>query len=274
MKYLFENNFLIDGYSDVGNHRAENQDSIQFDESIGLVILADGMGGHKAGAVASKIATETLSQELKSYLLNTKIVKDTVKIQEYILSQILDTNQIIYQKSKSNDEESGMGTTLVINCFFDNKLLIAHVGDSRTYLYRNNELMQITKDHSFIQFQLDQGLITEEDFKNSKQKNYLTRALGLEEAIDVDFNMIELNPHDIVMSCSDGVTEKIDNLELEKFLENISTFDSPALALVEYAKELGSKDNISVVITTVLKKFTYEQPSFFKKIVKHIIFNN
>lgn len=265
----YKNVFMIDGYSDVGNHRDENQDAIAFDESAGIVILADGMGGHKAGQVASKIATSTLIEEFGRYFVETTKTQDISKIQDFVRSKIFETNKIIFEKSKASDDLHGMGTTLVANCFFDNKLLIAHVGDSRAYLFRNNVLLQLTRDHSFVQFQLDNGLITEEEFQNSKQKNYLTRALGLEDFLDVEFNVIDVLPNDLILNCSDGFTEKLDHYQIEESLNNFFSFDSPALALVEKAKSAGSSDNISVVIVRILEDFKHNQPSFLRRLLSY-----
>ena len=166
--------------TDPGMVRSHNEDSIAADPSNGLVVLADGMGGYNAGEVASGMATTVIITEMRQILANTKPYQVDEKSKEEVAGrmvrdQVLKANSSIYQAAQSQPQYAGMGTTLVICLFYDNKVLVAHLGDSRLYLLREGKFKQVTRDHSLLQEQIDSGLISPAQAKNAQHKNLVTR---------------------------------------------------------------------------------------------------
>ena len=248
--------------TDIGQLRDHNEDAVASDLSIGLLVLADGMGGYKAGEVASEIAVLTLTAELTEAMLH----KDSMKYlpgllpeSQMLMNAIEKANATIYQISQEQPQCAGMGTTLVAGLFVDNKLVVAHIGDSRLYCLRNETLIQVTEDHSLLQEQLNSGLISEEQARTSNQKNLVTRAVGIDPEVEPELQEIDVEVGDIFLLCSDGLSDLVDDDLIKRILvDSNGNIEFAASGLVQVANDMGGKDNISVVIAMVLKAFPAE----------------
>ena len=243
MKYSFC------AHTDPGRSRENNEDSVAFDESTRLVVLADGMGGYNAGEIASGMATAFIKSELSRWLSEAGPQANVGEVMRAVEICVDNANRSIFNAANSNAHYSGMGTTLVIGVFLGSKLILGHIGDSRCYRWRNHALVQMTKDHSLLQEQIDAGFLTPEQAAISPNKNLVTRALGVE-----DYAMLELHDHDvelgdIYLMCSDGLSDMTDDLAIEKILENASSLEQMAGELISSANANGGRDNISVLLT-------------------------
>jgi protein phosphatase len=176
-----------------------------------------------------------------------------------ILNAVKSANEVIYRVSQTQSQCAGMGTTLVVGLFTNNKLLVGHIGDSRMYRLRNEVLSQITVDHSLLQEQIRSGLITAEQAKYSVKKNLVTRALGVDPEVDLELNEFEVEVNDIYLVCSDGLSDVVDDITIESTLNKLSSdLDCLAKALVQLANESGGSDNISVILIKVKESFKYK----------------
>lgn len=251
--------------TDVGLKRDHNEDAIASDAEIGLVVLADGMGGYKAGEVASEIAVLTIVAELKEAMLELDAgqIDPVTEMQAeslLVIDAVNKANESIYNVSQDQPQCAGMGTTLVMGLFTNNRLLVGHIGDSRMYRLRDEEFMQLTEDHSLLQEQLNSGLITAEQAKTSTNKNLVTRALGVDPHADLELHEYAVEVGDIYLLCSDGLTDLVEDEEIHTALQKLNTnLELAANQLVEMANDNGGKDNISVILVRVLKPFTAEQ---------------
>ena len=169
--------------TDPGRARENNEDSVTFDDATHLAILADGMGGYNAGEIASGMATAFIKSELSRWLSQAGEQAPVEQVRRAIEICVDNANRSIFNASNSNAQYSGMGTTLVVGVFLGSKLILGHIGDSRCYRLRGNTLLQITKDHSLLQEQIDAGLVTLEQAATSSNKNLVTRALGVEAVV-------------------------------------------------------------------------------------------
>ena len=249
--------------SDVGKQRDHNEDAIASDASIGLLVLADGMGGYKAGEVASDLAVLTIVATLVEALKNqtddimqqiaTFDVKMAIKAMNNAVKK---ANEVVYQISQNQPQCAGMGTTLVVCLLTDNKIVVGHIGDSRLYRLRHGVLQQMTEDHSLLQEQLNLGLITIEQAKYSNNKNLVTRALGIEPQVELEVHEHAVQVDDIYLLCSDGLSDLVDDEDIcFKAVELSTNLDLMANNLIKMANDNGGKDNISVVIAKVTKAF-------------------
>jgi protein phosphatase len=237
--------------TDKGVVREQNEDAIGGDPDAGLLILADGMGGAKAGEVASSLTVEMLTGRLS----NTGEPGDVVSEREHLLNAIQDVNQAIQELSQQVSEYQGMGTTLVVGLFTDHSLLFAHVGDSRLYRLRAGALEQMTTDHTIIQEMVNLG-----DFDSIEQAlmagvptNVLSRAIGTEEIVDIDLSESEIDIGDLYLFCTDGLTGMVTDDEIQSILENINLdLMQQTDELVDYACRMGGIDNISVILVRAL----------------------
>jgi serine/threonine protein phosphatase PrpC len=249
--------------TDVGQRRDHNEDAIASDDSMGFVILADGMGGYKAGEVASEIAVLSVTAELKEAMMSVRPGQvDTMLGKQaeakLIIDAVRNANAAIYNVSQTQPQCAGMGTTLVVGLFTNNKLLVGHIGDSRMYRLRNQVLTQITEDHSLLQEQIKSGLITPEQAKFSATKNLVTRAVGIDPEVELELNEYDVEVDDIYLLCSDGLSDLVED-ELIQATLNMLSSDLPEAAqkLVQMANDNGGKDNISVILVRVKKPFEY-----------------
>lgn len=258
--------------SDVGKRRPHNEDSTLCDLSLGLVILADGMGGYKAGEVASAIAVTTAHRQIVDGLTSIhrgEIDRNTGLTQEaaVVKSAINFVNSEIYRTAQADPQCQGMGTTMVVVLFHNNIVTIGHVGDSRLYRIRQNKFSQVTKDHSLIQELIDRGLYTREEAMKNTPKNLVTRAIGIEPDVQIDVAEEPVYPGDIYMLCSDGLNDMVDDEEIHLTLSKYSAnLAHGANELIRLANKNGGKDNISVVLIRVLADFSITSTSLIKKI--------
>ena len=241
-------NFSICAQTDPGRTRANNEDAVAFDSATRLGVLADGMGGYNAGEIASGMATAFIKSELARWLVEAGPQVDGGQIRRTIEICVDNANLSIFNASHANAQYSGMGTTLVVLVFYGAKLLLGHMGDSRCYRWRGNVLVQITKDHSLLQEQLDAGYLTPAQAAASPNKNLVTRALG----VDLDM-LLELNEHDVALGdlylvCSDGLSDMMDDAEIARILEDGAPLEQMAAALIAKANDNGGRDNISVLL--------------------------
>jgi protein phosphatase len=249
------------GVSDAGRVREHNEDTIGTDADIGLVVPADGMGGYKAGEVASGIAVRTVMSLLKEAVEREDLAQrdpESGLSRPGILLRdaIHRANKVIYQTARTQANCEGMGTTVVAGLFFDDKLTIAHVGDSRLYRLRGTEFRQVTQDHSLLQELVSRGFYTPEEAQRAAAKNYVTRALGVETTVEVDVTEIPVDKDDLFLLCSDGLSDMVDDddiqLTISTFGANLRTL---ARQLVLLGNDNGGRDNISIVLVKVLDAF-------------------
>lgn len=255
----------------VGRLREHNEDAVASDLSIGLVLLADGMGGYQAGEVASEIAVLIIAAEMTEAMQKkTRLFKTEPNLlpeSNMLLNAVESTNATIYEISQRQAECAGMGTTLVAGVFVDNKLVLGHIGDSRMYRLRGETLIQLTEDHSLVQEQVNAGLITTEQAKVAKNKNLVTRALGIDRMVELELQELAVEVGDTYLLCSDGLTDLVDDAEIAKILLEAKADIAYAVEkLIDTANERGGVDNISAVITIIEKSFKAEK-SWIKKLI-------
>jgi protein phosphatase len=249
------------GMSDTGRIREHNEDTIGTDVDIGLVVLADGMGGYKAGEVASGIAVRTVMslvreavdrEDLSARDPDTGLSRPGILLRDAVQR----ANKIIYQTAKTQANCEGMGTTVVAGLFFDDRLTVAHVGDSRMYLQRGNEFRQVTQDHSLLQELVARGLYSAEEAQRAAAKHYVTRALGVEPSVEVDVTEVPVSRNDLFLLCSDGLSDMVEDedihLTISTFGGNLQTL---ARQLVLLSNDNGGRDNVSIVAVRVLDSF-------------------
>jgi len=247
--------------TDPGMVRAHNEDSIASDGEKGLVVLADGMGGYNAGEVASGMATTVIITELQQLLerrtpYQTDASGGQLIAHQLLHDQIAKANTSIYQAAQSQPQYAGMGTTLVVALFYDNKMTVAHIGDSRLYRMRGDELRQITKDHSLLQEQIDSGVITPQQARQSQNKNLVTRALGIDPVVEPEIHDHDTQLGDIYLLCSDGLCDMVGDEDIGLALQTLSSnLKLCAQHLVQTANDNGGRDNISVILVRVLRDF-------------------
>jgi PPM family protein phosphatase len=234
--------------TDPGLARENNEDSVAFDEPTRLGILADGMGGYNAGEIASGMATTFIKSELGRWLAQAGRYANVRELRRAMEICVDNANRSIFNAANSNPQYSGMGTTLVLGVFQEGRLMLGHIGDSRCYRLRSAELAQITRDHSLLQEQMDAGLITPEQAATSTNKNLVTRALGVEDAVLLDVNEYKVEPGDIYLMCSDGLSDMVDDSGLARILQTEGSLEEKAIQLINEANANGGRDNISVVL--------------------------
>lgn len=233
----------ISGITNVGAVRQNNEDAIAYHRDEGLVILADGMGGHNAGEVASQMAVEAVEQ-----LLVKARDGSEMDYHEVLTDAVQKANTAVYERSKLVADCNGMGTTLVVVCFDGEQAHIANVGDSRLYLYRDGILLQLTRDHSLVADLMDKGFLSPEEARESPQKNIITRAIGLDDEVKVDIYEQGLQAGDLFLLCSDGLSDVVDDKTIQACIDdNLSDIDVLTSQLVDKALQAGGPDNISVI---------------------------
>jgi serine/threonine protein phosphatase PrpC len=247
--------------TDPGMVRAHNEDSIAADAATGVVVLADGMGGYNAGEVASGMATTLITTEMRRLLADTPpyaIDPETqvAVAQRMVREQVLKANTSIFQAAQSQPQYSGMGTTLVVCLFYDNKVLVAHLGDSRLYRMRDDVFSQVTRDHSLLQEQIDAGLISPEQAKHAQHKNLVTRALGIDPAVEPEIHEHETRSGDVYLLCSDGLCDMVDDDDIGATLRAFgSNLNLAVQQLVQMANDNGGRDNVSVILVRILREY-------------------
>jgi serine/threonine protein phosphatase PrpC len=238
--------------TDPGLLRSQNEDSIAFDAPLGLCILADGMGGHNAGEIASGMATAFIKSEMRNALVNVGKSAGPIEVRETIVQSINKANGAIFNMSRTNPLYNGMGTTLVIGVFRGDVLLLAHIGDSRCYRLRGDQMQQLTKDHSVWQEQVDSGLVaTDHAMPRSPGQNLVTRALGVDGLVLADIDQFDLAPDDIYLLCSDGLSDMVSDDAIAAIVRADAPIEQKAQQLVAAANDGGGRDNISVMLVKV-----------------------
>ena len=225
----------------IGKVRSSNQDAILVcPGKYGVYGVADGMGGHKAGDVASKIAVAVVERALKNERPTISLLRKAIE----------EANQAIYEEQLANPDYSGMGTTMTVIWEDEDRILLGHVGDSRAYRVRNNAISQVSLDHSMVAEMVRRGLITEDEARVHPYRNIITRALGTAPTINVDVKELEKAPGDLYLLCSDGLSEYVHPNRMNEVLRKYS-LENAADVLLNLALEGGGRDNISVVLAEV-----------------------
>jgi protein phosphatase len=245
--------------TDTGRVRSHNEDTIALSPEYGFAILADGMGGYNAGEVASEIAASVIKESLEEGLQRAPrqsldlFGNRSRQIQNLMVDSVQRANAAIIETAREEPRYSGMGTTLVVALFHYDKVTVAHVGDSRAYRFRQGELAQITRDHSLLQEQIDAGLISLESARFSQNRNLVTRAVGVNQTMEVEIHDHHTEPGDIYLLCSDGLSDMLISEEITEILNTPEfTLEDACRALVQKANDCGGHDNISVVLMKVL----------------------
>jgi PPM family protein phosphatase len=228
---------IAHGKTDRGLVRKENEDAFCIEEDLGLLAIADGMGGHASGEVASKMAIEILKESLK---------KEGQPLPGRLSSGVRLANRTIYEAAQSQSQLSGMGTTLIALQLDGNRLSIAHVGDSRAYLIRGGVIEQITDDHTIVSEQVARGMMTKEEAARSDMRNILSRALGI--ASEVDVEELTVSEGDQLVLCSDGLSELISEDEILSEVQSTKRPDLACNELVNLANQRGGEDNVTVIV--------------------------
>jgi serine/threonine protein phosphatase PrpC len=257
--------------TDTGRVRDHNEDAIGSDAEIGLMVLADGMGGYNAGEVASGIAVQIVSElavEGASRENRDEIDPHSGLMRQSIVLRdaVYRANKIIFQTAQSQTHCEGMGTTIVACMFYDNKVSIAHVGDSRAYRLRGEVFEQLTLDHSLLQELVDRGFYSVEEAQRSTNRNYVTRALGVEPTVEVEVHEHEVLPEDVYLLCSDGLPDMVEDEDIRLTISSFNaSLDNVGKQLIELANDHGGRDNVSVQLAQVIAPFAAKK-GIFKKL--------
>lgn len=247
--------------TDPGVVREHNEDATFANPALGFVVLADGMGGYNAGEVASRMATVLLSSEMEQALsvrAPHEILPSSGRSygQECLFEIISSVNRAIYDAAASESRYAGMGTTLVTALFYDDRVAIAHIGDSRLYRLRGEMFEVLTRDHSLLQEQIDSGMLSGEEARFSLSRSLLTRALGVDLAVEPEINEFEVRRGDVYLLCSDGLNDMLLDDEIAQVLASPAfDLDEAAEQLIRMANDNGGRDNVSVVLVRVLSDF-------------------
>ncbi len=239
------------GITDVGRVRDTNEDAIFIHEELKFALLADGMGGYNAGEVASDMAVSGIREMLEQGLRRRFpfFGKRGDHVRQLLAEAIAEVNHRIYQKARSDPYYYGMGTTLAAIVFHSNHAIIAHIGDSRIYRFRNGKLQQLTRDHTWVQGQVDSGWMSAQEAKTSEYKSLLTRALGVSEQVSADIDEFEIQPEDFYLLCSDGLTDGVGVEDMTKILQQSGrSLHQIAQNLLKQANVAGGYDNVSVIL--------------------------
>lgn len=244
--------------TDTGKVRSKNEDSVLANVTQGIVVLADGMGGYNAGEVASGMATSMLVKWLEDFVAKREmggtLPAISASTHTALSAGIAKTNQAIFAAAQSQAQYAGMGTTLVIGLFQGNQLTVAHIGDSRAYGLRDGELIQITRDHSWLEEKIASGLLTREQAQLSRNKNLVTRAVGIDANVSAEIHDFEVMSDDIYLFCSDGLNDMVSDKEIGMTLTSLSAnLDLCASQLIQLANDKGGRDNVSVILVKVKK---------------------
>lgn len=247
----------IAGKTDPGCVRPNNEDALCVLEDLGLLVVCDGMGGHSSGEVASGIATQTVREFAQKMLGGpTQMLPEggnaTLTPRGRQLEYFVKTaNTMIFEKAKAFPQDHGMGTTIVASLVDEKSVTVAHVGDSRLYLWRGGRLQALTEDHSLVMDQVKRGLLTAEEAEKSSIQNILTRALGTEPEVVVDVEEHPLLPGDVLLLCSDGLTKMMTDAEVSKVLGQNAPMQALVDGLIERSRAAGGVDNITVVAARI-----------------------
>jgi len=234
--------------TDVGRVRGNNEDSVAVSRDARMVIVADGMGGYNAGEVASVMVVQILNRELRNRLVAAGARADAAVVRDMLMTSVDRANSAIYQAARAPAHYAGMGTTLIVGLFGDCRVVIGHIGDSRAYLLRDGVFTRLTRDHTWLQEQIDKGAMTPLEAQRSGMRSLLTRAVGVDPQVHLEVNEFPVVPGDLFLFCSDGLTDSIDDAELAVLLRDPSPLPTLTERLVQQANALGGRDNISALL--------------------------
>ena len=243
------------GLTDVGLKRDGNEDSFSMDMNLGLFVVADGMGGHLAGEVASRVAVDLINKSFKKWVGSDVSEEDLFeypdpslsKIGNYVLSGIRLANRVINEMASESKEYNGMGTTVAVLAVMPDLIITANVGDSRIYLVRKGQIEQLSKDHSIVAEQLEMGIMTDEEAEQSPLKHVLTRNLGSAKHLDAEIFEIEPSSKDRFVLCSDGLTDLVSDDEIKQMVESEDDPDVLCKKFIDKTLTRGAHDNTTVV---------------------------
>jgi serine/threonine protein phosphatase PrpC len=247
------------GISDKGRQRDGNEDYFAMDNALGLYIIADGMGGHSAGEVASKVAVEIIQRNITNWT-KRDVQEDELfdfpdntlsPMGNYILSSIKLANRVVYEMSNEYDEYKGMGTTIGVLAIMPSAVISANVGDSRIYLFRDGSMEPLSKEHNMVAEQLEMGLISKEEAKNSPLRHVLTRNLGSLETVNADVFEIDPRDKDRFLLCTDGLTDLVSDEEILAIVNQDDDLEHICQQLVDEANERGGHDNTTVSLVYI-----------------------
>ncbi|OSZ64038.1 Stp1/IreP family PP2C-type Ser/Thr phosphatase [Hydrogenophaga sp. IBVHS2] len=242
-------NFEYFCLTDTGLVRDNNEDSVALDTESHIAVLADGMGGYNAGEVASAMATSFIKTELGRWITEGGFEASPRELRRAMEVCVDNANRSIFNAANAHAGYAGMGTTLVMGVFVAGRAMIGHVGDSRCYRLRKGEFVQITRDHSLLQEQIDAGLISLEQAQFATHKNLVTRALGVEDSVQLEVNEFRVEDEDLFLFCSDGLSDMVSDERMATLLVTAGTLEEKCHALVDAANDAGGRDNISVILT-------------------------
>jgi serine/threonine protein phosphatase PrpC len=229
--------------TDTGRRRKSNQDRYLIDEILGLVVLADGMGGHNSGELAAQLATERVAA-----FITENVDGSTTPHFDHLREALLEANASIFSRAAEEDHK-GMGTTAIAALIRDNRLTAGHVGDSRLYCFRAGELEQLTRDHSMLQDLIDKGFYTERDSRSTEIGHIVTRSLGTQATVEIDCVECTLQEGDVLLFCSDGLSDLVDDwLIIDTLNECCGDLSLTCKKLITHANRNGGSDNITVVL--------------------------
>lgn len=241
--------------TDIGKKRTFNEDQAAvfvLDNGYILAVIADGMGGHKSGDVASSMAVRLMGEYFTG--LKTEIPDSQEQWNEWLSENVRNVNHLIYEKAQSSTEHEGMGTTLEAAVIAEGQCYIAHVGDSRVYLIDVEGATQVTKDHSYVNALLASGEITEEEAEVHPQRNWIMRAVGSEKSIDPDFYHVPFHEDgNYLLLCTDGLSNKVDAETLHQLVNTEATLEEKVMQMIELANDRGGEDNITAVLLSASK---------------------
>ncbi|HRH18569.1 MAG TPA: Stp1/IreP family PP2C-type Ser/Thr phosphatase [Aquabacterium sp.] len=234
--------------TDTGRIRNNNEDSVAMDPAAGVAVLADGMGGYNAGEVASQMACDFILGEMVRWLFEASKSATDADVKRAMDICVDNANRAIFTAANSNPTFAGMGTTLVVTVVRPGRVLIGHIGDSRAYRLREGRLQQVTKDHSLLQEQIDAGILTPEQAAVSANKNLVTRAVGVEDFVLLETRVHDVQDGDTLLMCSDGLSDMIQDREIEEIMGSTSDLSDMAARLISAANASGGRDNIAVML--------------------------
>ncbi|NOU01570.1 MAG: Stp1/IreP family PP2C-type Ser/Thr phosphatase [Gallionella sp.] len=258
-----------------GMVRTHNEDSVGCESACGLVVLADGMGGYNAGEVASGIAVSVVTSEISQRLQTANLIdRDEVSGEELAVvllrESVQKANLSIFHAAHSKPQYTGMGTTIVAGIFYDNRVAVAHVGDSRMYRLRGDVLETITHDHSLLQEQIDAGIISVTDARSSQNKNLVTRAVGIDAKVTAEVHVHDVLVGDLYLFCSDGLNDMVEDQDIQSVLYAMqSNLPLAADQLVQMANDNGGRDNVSVILVRAKAEFASPR-GWFAKLLSYI----
>lgn len=233
---------------DTGRARSNNEDTVKVDPALGLAVLADGMGGYNAGEIASDMAATVMLENLSRWVWDSEQSQSDLQIRAALDRAAQAANTAVYEAANAHAEYAGMGTTLVAAMFEARRVWVAHIGDSRAYRLRGNQIEQLSRDHSLLQEQLDAGILTPEEAAYSMHRNLVTRAVGVEVSVDLEVHAHDLLPGDTILLCSDGLSDMLPDHIIGQVMSGHDAVEPMAQALVDAANAAGGRDNIAVIL--------------------------